>query len=43
MSLDSKHNEMDDFMTLPDNLKELKTKKKQIQKLKGCGSKDKFK
>ena len=28
MSLDSKHNEMDDFMTLPDKLKELKTKKK---------------
>ena len=45
MSLDSKYNEMDDFMTLPDNLKELKTKKKkkQIQKLKGYGSKDKFK
>ena len=35
MSLDSKHNKMDDFMILPDNFKELKTKKKQIQKLKG--------
>ena len=34
MSLDSKHNKMDDFMTLPDNFKERKTKKKQIQKLK---------